>query len=96
MSWYLNLLGLLLILIELHLLEWQQRELEYLDAYRKVPRPHVFERNPVRMSEFCLGDDGSYGDMWISDDFVTDVFLEFDRRTRGGESAEYMKTLSGE
>ncbi len=80
---------------ELHLHEWQQRELEYLQAYSRMAKPHMFEKNPTRLQEFRLAADGGYGENSITDDFVTDVYLEFDRRTRAEESADYLRTLSG-
>ncbi len=55
----------------------------------------MFERDPVKLQEFRLAADGSYGESHITDDFVTDAYLEFDRRTRGEESADYLKSLSG-
>ncbi|KAF7796643.1 hypothetical protein EIP86_007825 [Pleurotus ostreatoroseus] len=36
-----------------------------------------------------------YGERSISADFITDIYLDCDNRTRQQESAEYVKTLSG-
>ncbi|PSR71595.1 hypothetical protein PHLCEN_2v12525 [Hermanssonia centrifuga] len=60
-----------------------------------MPKPHMFEKYPTRLQEFRLTADGGYGENCITDDFVTDVYLEFDKRTRAEESADYLRTLSG-
>ncbi len=42
-----------------------------------------------------LEEDNPYGDTSISDNFVSDVYLDFDKRARTIESEEYLRTLSG-
>ncbi len=59
-----------------------------------MPKPHMFETHPTRLQEFRLAADGGYGETCITDDFITDVYLEFDKRTRAEESAAYLRTLS--
>ncbi len=39
--------------------------------------------------------DDPYGDKPISDDFISDIYLDFDKRTRAIESQEYLRTLFG-
>jgi hypothetical protein len=80
--------------IELHLLEYHQRMLEYLTAFeaRKV---NVFQ--PVSLQEFSTHDDpNGYDDNCITNDMITDVYVEFVNKTRQQESTSYCKTRTGQ
>lgn len=83
----------------MHLLEAKQRELEYYKAFElRNPRNHDIKRLELR--DFILGDvnslKGPYDDRSITDDFISDVYLEHDKRTRRHESDDLLRTLSGE
>ncbi|THH15644.1 hypothetical protein EW146_g4880 [Bondarzewia mesenterica] len=78
---------------QLHLLEYQQLVLEYLNSFESRPAS-MFK--PCPLEEFSgPRADAGYADVPITDDFITDVFLEFSERTRKAESGEYLRTLSG-
>ena len=80
---------------ELHLLEYKQRMLEYLNHFR-TRRVNLFRANIDRLLGFSSPSDvDGYGDKCISNDLITDLLLEFSERTRKIESTEYLQTLSG-
>jgi len=77
--------------IEFHLLEYKQRELEYLQSFGDHPIS-PFTRNSL--VEFSIPNDvDGYADDPITDDLITDVFLGFSDHMR--QSEEYMRTLTG-
>src|SRR5438477_12260814 len=78
---------------ELHLLEYKQRMLKYIEnaTHRRVS---PFEIEPlVPFSAPC--DKLGYADNPISDDLISDVYLEFSEYTRKFESEAYLQTLTG-
>ena len=78
-------------LIELHLLEYHQRMLEYLTAF-EVRKVNVFQ--PVSLQEFSTHDDpNGYDDNCITNDMITDVYVN---KTRQHESTSYCKTRTGQ
>jgi hypothetical protein len=78
---------------ELHLLEYKQAALEYLQEFQKK-KSAIFQE--VELTEFSGPHDPlGYNDKSISDDLITDILLEFTKRTRKLESAEYLQTLHG-
>ncbi|THH19481.1 hypothetical protein EW146_g1687 [Bondarzewia mesenterica] len=77
---------------QLHLLEYHQRELEYLNSYKSR---QVSPFKPCALQSFSAPHEMGYEDTSITHDLVTDILLEFDRRTRRAESTEYLQTLSG-
>jgi hypothetical protein len=78
---------------ELHLLEYRKRMLEYVQIARPI-RITPFEIGPPE--EFPAPDDiGGYANAPISDDLITDVFLEFSNKTRKQESERYLRSLTG-
>lgn len=91
----LNYTNLKVIMIsELHLLEYKQRMLEYLSCFKSV-RPKLFGRNSL--STFSSPTDGDgYNDAFITGDLITDLYLEFVAKVRQSESVEYCKTRTGE
>ncbi|TFY51908.1 hypothetical protein EVG20_g10784 [Dentipellis fragilis] len=79
---------------QLHLLEYQQSMLEYLQKYRDQ-RKKLW--SDVRLKELSSPSDAQgYADKPISDDLISDLFLDFAARTRHSEAADYLKTLAGE
>ncbi|TFY52964.1 hypothetical protein EVG20_g10326 [Dentipellis fragilis] len=79
---------------QLHLLEYQQCQLEYLRRYgsqRKV----IFSKS--RLEPFSPpGAVDGFTDKSITDDLITHVYLEYIDRTRKEEAALIMKTLAGD
>ena len=83
-----------ILLTELHLLEYQQAMLEYLQEFQKK-KTAIFQN--VELTEFSSPQDPlAYNDKSITDDMITDVLLEYMKRTRKAESTNYLQTLSGE
>jgi hypothetical protein len=81
------------LLAELHLLEYQQVALEYLQEFEKK-KTAIFQK--VELTEFTSPQDPfGYNDKSISHDLITDILLEFTKRTRMFESANYLQTLHG-
>jgi hypothetical protein len=78
---------------ELHLLEYQRKKLEYVQN-AKFFRPSPFQVVAVEPFSQPYDLDG-YADISISDDLITDVFLQFSTRTRQEESQRYLRTLTG-
>ncbi|KAJ7166768.1 hypothetical protein C8R46DRAFT_1351047 [Mycena filopes] len=69
------------------------RHLEYLNAFktRLVPRLGL---DTCVLTPFSAPDDlDGYNDKSITDDLITDVFLEFSNRTRLAECSKYLRTL---
>jgi hypothetical protein len=82
-----------MIVSELHLLEYKQSMLEYL-SYFNLARPNPFSRTNLQQFSAPLDDDG-YGDSPITNDLITDIYLDFIMKTRQEESVEYCKTREG-
>ena len=82
------------IIAELHLLEYRQRMLEYLRSFEGA------QNNPFKavvLQQFSAPNSTTgYNDKTISDDIITELYLEFSQRTRQEESSEYLRTLTGE
>lgn len=86
--------------IELHLLEYHQRRLEYIDYYatRIVTSNNpssCFRTPPPFLSFSAPSDAAGYNDTSITHDLITEVYLEFSERTRSVESTRYTQTLTG-
>jgi len=79
---------------ELHLLEYKQKMLDYLQNM-KIRHTSEFKPNPLTPFSTPFDPKG-YDDNCITDDLITDIFLDFSERTRKGESEEYQRTLTGE
>ncbi|KAF8973795.1 hypothetical protein BDZ97DRAFT_1912253 [Flammula alnicola] len=82
--------GLAENLKQLHLLEYRQRMLEYL-SYFKSARPSLFKRNNLQKFSSPTDEKG-YNDCFLTNDLVTDLYLDFIARVRQSESVEYSKT----
>ncbi|KAJ7607603.1 hypothetical protein DFH06DRAFT_1486459 [Mycena polygramma] len=78
---------------QFHLLEYKQRHLEYLNAFKRCPVPVLGP--PCVLESFSIPEspDG-YNDKSITDDQITDIFLQFSNRTRLEECSKYLRTLS--
>jgi hypothetical protein len=84
---------LLTNLKELHLLKYKQTMLEYLQHFQ---RRRVSPLKPLILKEFSSPHDADgYADGCITDDLITDLYLEFSERTRKEESSNYLRTLTG-
>lgn len=80
---------------ELHLTEYHEMKLEYLRAIEARKRqPSLL---PITLQKFSdpLELDG-YCDKPITDDLITDIYLDFSNKTRSSESQDYLRTLIGE
>ena len=81
---------------EFHLLEHRQLFLKYLQAFASCC---IFPYDPLNLEPFCSseGHDSGYGydDKSISEDMVSEVYLEYSNRTRKPESEGYLRTLTG-
>jgi hypothetical protein len=67
--------------------------LEYLQFFE---RRRISPFQPVSLMAFSSPFDvEQYADDSITDDLVTDLFLEFSERTRQIESEKYVRTLTG-
>jgi hypothetical protein len=85
--------------IELHLLEYNQVHLEYVESLQSRPRLSPFEKPsfiPFSAPRRTKNDPThGYDDKSISDEIITEVFTEFGEKTRQRESDDYLCTLSG-
>jgi hypothetical protein len=78
---------------ELHLLQYKKRMLEYLQVFgRKWVSP--LRAQPLHKFSGPYDTNG-YAATSVTDDGITDVFLEFSERTRQKESEKYLRTLTG-
>jgi hypothetical protein len=94
-SYKYRLIGMMRLTIasELHLLKYHKRVLEYLQYFKSIPDGRFV---PPQLKSFSdPTDKHGYNDDPISDDVITEVFLEFSNRTRNEESDEYLRTLTG-
>lgn len=80
---------------ELHLVEYHMTRLEFLRAYEiRQQQTSLFGTN---LEEFSgPWDPNGYNDRSITDNLITDIFVDFNTRTRSAESQDYLKTLTGE
>ena len=79
---------------ELHLLEYKQKMLEYLQHAQHRRRVSPFGLASLEAFSGPYALDG-YADTSITDDLITDVYLEFGERTRKIESERHIRTLTG-
>jgi hypothetical protein len=82
---------------ELHLFEYHQTKLEYLQYFAFHAKKQQSTIVSPTLSRFSDPDkvDG-YNDKSITDDLITDIYLGFSDQTRRTESQEYIRTLTGE
>ncbi|KAJ7124769.1 hypothetical protein C8R43DRAFT_1135450 [Mycena crocata] len=78
---------------QLHLLEYKQRHLEYLNAFRTRLVSGLGATCKVQPFS-APNDPAGYNDKSITDDLIQDVFLEFSNRTRVNECGKYLRTLT--
>jgi hypothetical protein len=67
--------------------------LEYL-SYFEARRQNAFKKNNLKMFSDPANEKG-YNDVPISNDMITEIYLEFIKKTRQQESVEYCKTRTG-
>ena len=78
---------------ELHLLDYHKKVLEYLSVFQSLPDTRLV---PLQLKSFSEPHDKlGFNTNSISDETVTEVFLEFSEKTRNEESDEYTRTLTG-
>jgi hypothetical protein len=78
---------------ELHLLDYHKKVLEYLNVFESLPDTRLV---PLPLKSFLEPHDKlGFNSNSISDDTVTEVFLEFSEKTCNEESDEYTHTLTG-
>ncbi|CAK5283262.1 unnamed protein product [Mycena citricolor] len=83
---------------QLHLLEYHRRLREYLQAYKATISSGSlvgFFRAPDLPNFSSPTEDHGYRDATISNDVITEVYVEFSRQTREAESAVYLRNTSG-
>ncbi|KAJ7081764.1 hypothetical protein B0H15DRAFT_912552, partial [Mycena belliarum] len=79
---------------QLHLLEYHEHSLEYLEAYQKMhaaPGSLPFARTSIE--PFSSPSGPGYNDGSITDDIIREVYMVFIQRTRSDESDEYLRNL---
>lgn len=83
---------------ELHLFEYHQAKLEYLQYFAfQTKKQQSTLASPPTLSRFSdPGKADGYNDKSITDDLITDIYLGFSDQTRRAESQEYLRTLTGE
>ena len=68
--------------------------LDYLRSIESAPHNNF---KSVLLQQFSAPDSTTgYNDTIISDDIITELYLEFSKRTRQEESSEYLRSLKGE
>ena len=78
---------------ELHLLDYHKKVLKYLSVFQSLPDTRLV---PLQLKSFSEPHDKlGFNTNSISDDTVTEIFLEFSEKTRNEESDEYTCTLTG-
>ncbi len=86
-------------MIELHLQEYFQRKFEYLDMYQRYHEKAASEVIKRDFAELGFGlpeDIEGYHMNVITHDLISDVYLEFTKKTRVRESENYLRTLTGQ
>ena len=78
----------------MHLLEYHLRRSEYLHAFEGQMTAMPLFRPTLQAYSDPIDSEG-YADTSITDDMISDVYLEFSHRTREAESTNYLQTLSG-
>lgn len=88
--WYSFHLTKPLSFTELHLLKYKQQSLEYLTNF-KAGRHSMFDKKPL--AKFSPPtDENNYGDIYITNNLITDLYLNFVAKTRKKETINYCKT----
>lgn len=81
--------------LELHLLEYHRSRREYLVSFQNCKRADALVH--PQLEEFSSPwDSEGYTSRSITDDLITDVYLEFSKRIRQPESEDHMRTLTGQ
>ncbi|KAJ7150806.1 hypothetical protein C8R46DRAFT_1229740 [Mycena filopes] len=78
---------------QLHLLEYHEHYLEYLQAYTKVYGGAGSPFLQSKVTPFSPPGEAGYNDVSITDDLIREVYMAFVERTRSGESDEYLRNL---
>ncbi|KAJ7037697.1 hypothetical protein C8F04DRAFT_1328715 [Mycena alexandri] len=77
---------------QLHLLEYKQRHMEYVTAFKARVTPRLNDSSPLE--SFSTPDNATgYNNKSITDDLITDIYLEFCHQTRIEECSRYLRTL---
>ncbi|KAJ6497153.1 hypothetical protein C8R47DRAFT_1212691 [Mycena vitilis] len=77
---------------QLHLLEYHEYSLEYLQVYQKTyAAPGSLPFLSTSVTAFSLPNEAGYNDTSITDDLIRDVYMAFIERTRADESDEYLR-----
>ncbi|KAJ7130666.1 hypothetical protein C8R46DRAFT_1236100 [Mycena filopes] len=78
---------------QLHLLEYHEHYLEYLQAYTKVYGGAGSTFFQSKVTPFSPPKEAGYNDVPITDDLIREVYMAFVERTRSAESDEYLRSL---
>jgi hypothetical protein len=78
---------------ELHILEYFKQKYAYLEAFERRG-PTVF--NQFELQTFSKpNEEQGYDNKSITDDIITEIYLEFSNKTRRAESDSYLRTRTG-
>ena len=78
----------------MHLLEHRLRMFDYLRTFETQYKALPLCRPRLQVYSAPTDPQG-YADVSITDDMISDVYLEFSQRVRQEESMSYVRTLSG-
>lgn len=68
--------------------------LEYLDYFKSQRQNSMRPKNHIRPFSSPMDEDG-YGDSLITNDLITDLYIDFVSKGRKSESIEYCQTRTG-
>ena len=77
----------------MHLLEYHKTRLEYLRHY--IARREMVSVIPAGKLEEFSDPWERYGSKPITDDLITEIYVDFSNHTRASESDDYLRTLEG-
>src|SRR6266536_4905682 len=79
---------------ELHIQEYFRQKQAYLQAFERQ-QPSLF--CPLELKAYSdLCDVNGYCDKSVTDEMITEIYLEFGDKTRKAESDSYLRTRTGE
>ncbi|KAJ3474041.1 hypothetical protein NLI96_g12682 [Meripilus lineatus] len=82
---------------QLHLLEYLQRRLEYLEFFDARAHQTSIVYPPLYSFSAPFDEsEGAYGNSVVSSDMISDAYIEFCEKTRSPESTSHTRTLTGE
>jgi hypothetical protein len=80
---------------ELHILEYFKQKNGYLEAFEQR-QPCFFRQLDILEPFSDLCDASGYNNKSITDEMITEIYLEFSNRTQKAKSDSYLHTRTGE